>query len=290
MLTPGPHGRGKMTKAEERQTMAAAKKSASNKRNYSAPALEKGLDILELLADEPRGLSLTEIAVKLDRSVGQIFRMLFVLEQRGYLVIDPATENYLLSFKLMQLAHRHVPIKRLTTAAAPVMQDLALTLHQSCHLVVYYKGRCLVMLQKSSPGQTGFNVRLGAEIQLTLSCSGHVLLAFSDPDTRVHMLNERPRKEKSLVSKKGLDAMLETVRNRGHEFMESAITYGVRDIGFPVFDHESEVVASLTVPFLERIDGSNPVEVDVATRLIREAAATISRGLGHHQQEERKSA
>ena len=44
---------------------------------YSFQGLEeKGLDILELLTDESEGLSLTEIAVKLDRSVGQIFRTL----------------------------------------------------------------------------------------------------------------------------------------------------------------------------------------------------------------------
>ena len=72
--------------------------------------------------------------------------------------------------------------------------------------------------------------------------------------------------------------------------MESAITYGVKDVGFPVFDHEGEVVASLTVPFLERIDGSNPVELDEAVTSIGENAAAISRGLGHFEQENRKSA
>lgn len=249
--------------------------------NYSAPALEKGLDILELLTDEPRGLSLTEIAVKLERSVGQIFRMLFVLEQRGYLSVDQNSENYRLSFKMFQMSHQHAPVKRLTGTAAPFMQDLSHTLLQSCHLVVYYRGRCLVMVQKASPGPTGFNVRLGAEIQLTMSCSGHVLLAFASDHSRQHMLSECPRKDCARVTKKELGSILETVRTRGYELMESSITHGVKDIGFPVFDHEGDVVAALTTPFLERIDGSNPVNLDQAIKLLRDAAATISRDLGY---------
>ena len=53
---------------------------------YTAPALEKGLDILELLSSTDAGLSLSEIARDLGRSVSEIFRMLVVLQQRGYTV------------------------------------------------------------------------------------------------------------------------------------------------------------------------------------------------------------
>ncbi len=44
------------------------------KKDYTAPALEKGLDILELLAVSPIGLSQAEIATKLKRSVNEIYR------------------------------------------------------------------------------------------------------------------------------------------------------------------------------------------------------------------------
>jgi hypothetical protein len=50
---------------------------------YTAPALEKGLDILERLSLSETGLSLSEIARDLGRSVSEIFRMLVVLEQRA---------------------------------------------------------------------------------------------------------------------------------------------------------------------------------------------------------------
>lgn len=256
-------------------------KKEDKKRAYSAPALEKGLDIIELLADQPHGLSLTQIAQQLDRSVGQIFRMLFILEQRGYLLTDPDSENYLLSFRLFELAHRHTPIKRLSAAAGPVMRSLTRALHQSLHIAVYHRGRCIVMVQQASPGPTGFNVRLGADIQLLKSCSGHVLLAFSDDETQKRLLAEAPAADRRLIAKKDLKGVLQKVRDRGFERMDSMVTLGVKDISFPVYDFDNQVVAALTCPFLQRIDGSNPVDVEMATQLIGESAATISRGLGH---------
>ncbi len=48
----------------------AANKNSSTKREFSAPALEKGLDIIGLLTNEPNGLSLTAIAQKLNLLVG----------------------------------------------------------------------------------------------------------------------------------------------------------------------------------------------------------------------------
>jgi len=62
-----------------------------DKGSYAAPALEKGLDILELLAEVGEPLSTREIAERLARSKSEIFRMVFVLQQRGYLAREAGT-------------------------------------------------------------------------------------------------------------------------------------------------------------------------------------------------------
>lgn len=50
---------------------------------YRAPALDKGLDILELLASSAAPMSINAISEGVSRSRGEIFRMLLVLEERG---------------------------------------------------------------------------------------------------------------------------------------------------------------------------------------------------------------
>ena len=66
---------------------------SGDKGSYAAPALEKGLDILELLAEVGEPLSTREIAERLARSKSEIFRMVFVLQQRGYLAREAGTDR-----------------------------------------------------------------------------------------------------------------------------------------------------------------------------------------------------
>ena len=126
---------------------------------YTAPALEKGLDILELLADASEGLSQNQVAARLGRSIGEIFRMLEVLERRGWLSRSTASGTYRLSMRMFELAHRQPQIKQLVAVALPLMQELARTTRQSNHLVVHHDCRILVVAQVDSPEAMGFAVR-----------------------------------------------------------------------------------------------------------------------------------
>src|SRR3984957_20952868 len=94
------------------------------KRYYSTPALDKGLDILELFAGTPEGLNVSEVARRLDRTVSEIFRMLLCLEQRGYLSQSANKDRYHLTLRLFRLAQEHPPTKRMVTEALPIMHWL----------------------------------------------------------------------------------------------------------------------------------------------------------------------
>ncbi|MCI2957577.1 helix-turn-helix domain-containing protein [Agromyces atrinae] len=147
---------------------------ADPQNDYSAPALEKALDILELLADEPASLSQTLVAERVGRSVGQIFRVLTTLERRGYVFRDPATGGYTLSTALFDLAHRQAPLRGLIAAAAEPLRALAAETEQSCNLGVAETGAVRIIAQAESPADFGFTVRVGAAFALD-SASGAVL-------------------------------------------------------------------------------------------------------------------
>ena len=57
---------------------------AESAERYRAPALDKGLDIIELLAGTDGGLTQAEIAKALSRSPAEIYRMLDRLVRRDY--------------------------------------------------------------------------------------------------------------------------------------------------------------------------------------------------------------
>src|SRR6478736_2314687 len=93
--------------------------------DYTAPALEKGIDIVELLAGEQSGLTISEIAFRLERSLSEIFRIAVVMERRQWLQKDPESARYSVTYRMLELAHRGTPAQAMSLAAAPVMSQLS---------------------------------------------------------------------------------------------------------------------------------------------------------------------
>lgn len=258
---------------------APGEPASPRRKQYRAPALEKGLDVLELLAREPRGLTISELAHRLGRTVGELFRMVVVLEQRHYVRLREGSDAFVLTLRMFEMSHRFPPVARLTAAAGPVMNKLAHDTGQSCHIVIYYEGQGHVVAQFDAPTDRIFCVRLGAVAPLLDTCSGHILLAFSEQATRAMMLSKVTGLKRK-PSAKDIGRMVKRVRRQGSEIVASAQVQGVTDIGFPVFDHSGYVAAALVVPFLDYLDGSHPVSAGRAAELTEAAAKAISAALG----------
>lgn len=250
------------------------------RRVYSAPALEKGLDILELLSGEEFGLTLSNIAGRLNRSISELFRMLVVLEQRGYVHVPGNSDKYMATLKLFELAHRFRPVQRLTTVAGSLMRDLSYRCEQSCHLVIYYEGKGHVVAQQDSPSERILSVRLGAEAPLLDSCSGHLILSYATKQERSAMVERIPRYHRR-PARHELDEIVKRVLEQGSELMESAQIGNVRDIGHPVFDHTGHLIAALVVPFFSYLDNSHQVDIESTRGMAADTAQLISRAMGY---------
>ena len=243
---------------------------------YTAPALEKGLDIIELLSRQEVGLSQSEIARALGRSVGEIFRMLMVLETRGYVAQDPQSDRYALTTFLFEIAHRIPTIGRLTAMAEPVMQALTREINQSANLAVLGEDGVLVVSQSNPPGNNIMSVRLGARIDLWRASSGRVILAFRSPEMLARIMEDVPLPAGASATQIRED--LAALRAAGHEVRDSFMVKGVVNISAPVFDHSGQAAAALTVPHIERIN--DPVGFEACRIAVVAAAGRISRSLG----------
>jgi DNA-binding IclR family transcriptional regulator len=242
---------------------------------YRAPALDKGLDILELLAATDEGLSQAEIAKALDRSPNEIYRMLDRLVRRSY-VRRTNADRYELTLKLFELAHARPPIHRLVSHALPVMRRFALDALQACHLVIHDRNILVVIAQVDSPGYWNVSVRVGARIGLVNTGSGHVFLAFASAEERALMLEdlESQKRERLTVE---LEARLETVKAQGFETMRSLQVAGVTNLSVPIFGPLGSVLAALTCPYTSRLDRNDAPDEGATLKLVTAAGTEISR-------------
>jgi len=249
--------------------------SEEDDRRYKAPALEKGLDILELLATTSSAMTLTAIVNQLGRSHGELFRMVQVLEFRGYIEQDSSADGYLLTDKLFSLGMQRPKTHSLVEVALPVMRKLSQDLGQSCHLALHTLGDMVVVARMESSEQLGFSVRVGYRRPLVKAASGAVLYAFQPEDIRRRwesLLNP-PLSGKELADWR---AHADEIRKRRVELTPSRFVAGVTDISAPVM-RGGVAAAALTVPFLEKL-GPQISQEEAAERVL-EAATDISEQL-----------
>jgi len=238
---------------------------------YSAPALDKGLDILELLAESSAALTMGQIAERLSRSKGEIFRMLVALERRRYILRDEATDGFLIGNRLFEMAMKTTPTRDLVATAMPHISAVAHALDQSCHLTILSDTQIVVIARVEAPGELGFAVRLGYRRRVDHSTSGRVLAAFASPGDRQRLVAEMGERYPDF-DRAGFEARIERVQKRGYEKGPSHSVRGVTDLGAPIIGETGWAVGTLTVPFILRDDGHAGLE-DAAAIVVREAAA-----------------
>jgi DNA-binding IclR family transcriptional regulator len=246
---------------------------------YRAPALDKGLDILELLASVDGGLTQAEIAKRLDRSPNEFYRMLDRLVRRGY-VTRPDGDRYSLTLKLFGLAQLHAPVRRLVSYATSIMRELAETSWQANQLVVFDRGNAVVIAQQEAPHYWGISIRVGSHISLFDTGSGHVLLAFRSPEERAMMIAEHLRSNEEMKQSPDFFARLDQVRQRGYEMMASLQTAGVYNLSAPVLGPDGSGIAALTIPYITLVNAPTAPDITKTIALLQEATARLSKLAG----------
>jgi len=251
------------------------------KRRYPTPALEKGLDILELFAHEPSGLTKSDVARRLNRTVSEIFRMLLCLEERGYISRADDDDRFTLSLKIFRMALEYPPTKRLVSEALPIMQEMVHELKQSSHLGVLEGGHVVIIAQADSPVSPGFYVKAGSIVDLMHAATGHVILAHIPQEQRNRAVELWQHQTGNRVPK-DLEEHLEKIREQGYEERDSYQIRGVINITYPVLDESGNAVAALTVPYLARLE--DPTTPKTVRAALREASLKLTEAVGglHH--------
>jgi len=242
---------------------------------YRAPALEKGLDVIELLAAEKSPLNLSAISQRLGRSSGELFRMLQVLEFKGFITTADNGSGYVLTNKLFALAMAQAPVRSLVETALPIMRKLSQDIGQSCHIAVASEDQIVVITRIERPGDLGFSVRIGYRREIARATSGLLLFAYQADEVRRTWL------KRCRLKGEAADSFVEradVVRSRGHHEAASDFVRGIVDLSAPILRGET-AVAALTCPFVH----SNPLimEMPQAVEYIRAAARQISAEIVH---------
>lgn len=251
-------------------------KKSTNAESYQAPALKKGLEVLEFLAGQAEPYAVSELARALGKSRNEIYRMVIVLEQLGYLARTDA-DRFTLTHKLFDIAMRAPPQRNLLVHALPEMQRLAEATSQSCHLTVASGADIVVVARIESPDTEVFSVRVGHRRPLNQSASGPVLFAYQSAARRAAwqalLSSDKDRKLWAAI-----EHDVQSIRDMGFYLSPSKYVDAVTDIAAPITEGKSETaIATLVMPYIG--GRSAKLSLTQAATATRQAARKISHGL-----------
>ena len=263
--------------ASKPATKAGGKAATTEKPTYFAPALEKGLDVLELLATLSEPVSASQIAQRLGRSLQEVYRVVLALERRGYIIRPPGTDALVLSTRLFSVATQLPPFRRVVDAARPIINGLALESCQAVHMATLDGTNMCIIAQVDSPLPIGVRLKVGAVSPAIRGASGRTLIAFQTEPVR-NWLFEGSEANFGAAEVAAARKRVTAIRARGYEQVDSDSVPGVTDVSFPIIDGAGVAVATVTMPFLSSY--VQPVSFAQAVGLLFEAARTITATMG----------
>lgn len=238
------------------------------------------LDILELLAAEPRGLTLSQIGDRLRIARSSAHGLVHTLLQRGYLSHqDAGRKTFSLGVRLIQLGLNVGDRLELRSAARPVLEPLVSATNDTALLVVPDRGELLYVDKIVSDARdVRTDPRSSARRPLSCTSLGKALLAALD-DASVAVVVRRlglPRATGfSITTSEELLSDLAETRRRGYAVDRQEAVLGVCCVGAPVRDHTGRPVASISLSTIREFFDSEKTGPS-----IRSAAVEISHAMG----------
>lgn len=251
------------------------------KNRYSVPALEKGLAILELLAEASAPLGVTDINERCGLPKSTVFMILNTLESLDY-VRKQEDGKYRPTLKLYHVGNTVLGKLDVRRTALPHMRRLAAATRFTVHLAMLENGKALYIEKVNGPGFVQFSTQTGQTQFLHNSGVGKALAAYL-PEAQLDACLARhgmpAPTANTITDPAAFKRFLAAVREQGYAIEDEEDEPGIRCMAAPVFGHTGEAVASLGVTALRN---ELPVLSFPETgRLVRDIALDISRELGY---------
>ena len=239
---------------------------------------DRTLDVFELLAAEPQGLTVSEISERLGLARSSAHGLVRTLHSRGYLM-ENGGRRFHLGARLIQLGLNVVDRLELRAAARAPLERLVADTHDTALLVVPEKGDLLYVDKVISDARdVRTDPRVSSRRPLHCSSLGKALLAAVDDELVLEVVAvtglERAT-EFSIGDRDGLLSDLARTRERGYALEQQEARWGVWCVGAPVRDHAGRPVGAISLSTIK--DFFDPERTGPC---VAATAVEISRAMG----------
>jgi DNA-binding IclR family transcriptional regulator len=231
--------------------------------------IDRVFDIIELLADYPEGLAVSELARRLRMPKSEAHRLLATFIKRGFALKDEPTQHYRLSVRTAAIGHRFFGKIRLEQLCQPTLDRLAMRAGELTRLaLIDPSGLIFVANAQGASSGLRYDAELGRPLTtLHGTANGRAWLATLDEDEAVALVKSR-----SFILPAGYDHSV--VTDEASLRAELGLT---RTRGYALSLEESVAgIASIAVAIRDRGDGSTIGTVSLSGPTVRLTPARIA--------------
>lgn len=213
-------------------------------------ALDKALDVLDVIGQVPSGLSQSELAERLQLPRTTVYRLLATLISRGLLRRDPLRKVYCLGFRCFEMARQVYAMPDLAAAAAVEIRLLRDLTGETSYLAVL-DGLDVLSLDRCDGAHSQRSAAiLGQRKPVYCTSQGKAILSALGPEERDGIVRDLALKAltpHTITTRRRLQAELSIVASRGYAVDDEEIVLGVRCVGAPIVDPQGQVRGAISV-------------------------------------------
>jgi IclR family acetate operon transcriptional repressor len=241
-------------------------------------SLTRGLSILDALAKTAAGLTLTDVAQRVELPPSTTHRLLSTLEKMGYVHQAGDLGLWFIGLQAFRVGTTFLDSRDFVAESHAYMHRLMEQAGETVNLAILDGTEAVFVAQVQCHEMMRTLVKLGSRVPLHASGVGKALFAAL-PDPQVDAILKvkgLPRiTENTIVAVETMWAALRVIRQRGYSFDDEEHARSTRCVGAAIYDEHAEPLGAISIAGPssrmpdERIRHFGPVVAHIAEELTR---------------------
>jgi len=246
-------------------------------------SIQKAMSVLEAIAHERQGLSLTEISRVSGMTMGSVQRLTYTLAKVGYITKNALTKRFTLTPKSLTLAYHFLNHAEVRDISYPYLRELNELTQETVNLAVMGDGIEIVYIDRvETSHMITTNIRPGRTRPVYSTSIGKVIIAFMDDKKRSSILKAIADDEefrKSGVKMENILMELQIVKQQGYATNLSELDRDLLAVAAPIRNYMGFAEAGINIVVPQSRASLETVEENYIPLLI-EKSTLISNQLG----------
>ena len=251
---------------------------ANAEKGDNVRAVGRALEILLAFKSQDTDLTVSDLLKRVDLSRPTLYRLIYTLEEHGFLKSFGDPQKFRLGPSVAKLAHVWNATLDLASIAEPVMRKIWDATDETVALFVLEGDSrlCISELQSNQP--LNFKRGVGYSENIERGATGRAILAFKK-NTPAELKLYAQSLEMNVVT---LESELEKVRKKGYSTSHNELIIGAVAVAVPFFDKAGEVAGSIGV-FGPEVRMNKKREAEIVD-LLKKESINLSKLLGWNAQ------